>query len=321
MADNRTRKVELAITVAAVPKDSIDFWLGGVIVFGMVVGALVGGVASATILATAPGFTAAVQKTPMVIGWTVLIAAEGAVSWAGAFPSVTAWWVSTKAAEGRNRKWLPLTLAAIVGVIVFAFVVEPRVFPLDVPWPLGESHYTRVGVMSFFVLIPPFLALAGMWSSAIAAFELSFDKFDGKKKDVDVVATFVELRERVQSLLWYLGVVIGGAMLATGALRKSMLDVGMTEKQYPSTLVLVYGAFFTLLLIISYVPAYLLLQRGGKRLVYRLADGENVLAWNDQRQKLATLLVPTTGIGDTLKSTVAIFSPIVAGFLTLALPK
>ncbi|NVB82622.1 MAG: hypothetical protein HOV81_29850 [Kofleriaceae bacterium] len=321
MADIQTRKVQLAVSAAAVPKDSIDYWLGGFIVFGMVVGALVGGIVSAVILATAPGFTAAVQKTPLVIGWTVLIAAEGAVSWAGVLPAVSAWWVSTKAAERRNRKWLPMTLAAIVGAIALTFVLEPRVFPLHVPWPLGESHYARVGIMSFFVMIPPFLALAGMWSSAIAGFELSFDKFDDKKKDVDVVATFVELRERVQSLLWYLGVVIGGAMLATGALRQSMLDTGMTKEQYPSTLVLVYGAFFTLLLIISYVPAYLLLQRGGKRLVYRLADGDNVLAWNDQRQKLATMLVPTGTIGDTLKSTIAIFSPVVAGFLSLAFPK
>ena len=166
------RKWALTIDAAAIPRDSIDFWLGGLVIFGVVRGALLGGGLCAYVLASSPEFGAAVHKAPLVLGWTVLIAAEGAISWAGILPSVTAWWVSTKTSERRNRKWLPMTLIAVVGAIVLAVVQEPTVFPLDVVWPLGASHHPRIAITSAWILIPPFIALGGMWSSEVAGFEL-----------------------------------------------------------------------------------------------------------------------------------------------------
>ncbi len=295
-----------------------DVWLDGVMIFAMVAGSLAGGVACALIITSSSHFSAAVAKAPMFLGWITLIAGEGALAWAGFWPSLSSCLTSGKVVSRRNIKWIAATLGVVGVVVATSFALEPRAFPLDVEWPLLDEYHRRIAVMSWIVMIPPFVAIVAMWFTAVQAKEVASEK---AKPSSDDVAEYLALADRLQSLLWFVGVVIGGAVLATGVLRRAMLDGDFaTEKNYPAALVLAYGAFFTLVLVISYVPPYLLVRHAGKQLVGKLIPaGDDVIKSQEDRQKLAALLGLDIGLHDSLKNSIAILAPIVAGFASMAL--
>src|SRR5918996_2116660 len=59
------------------------------------------------------------------------------------------------------------------------------------------------------------------------------------------------------------GAVIGLAVLAAGALRKATVPEFVADRAFPQEGILLYGAFFTALLLLVYVPAHLALKRLG----------------------------------------------------------
>jgi hypothetical protein len=310
-------------------KSPFDYWLSGFAVFCMVLGALIGGAVAAMVLELGSSLPEAIKASPLFLAWTTLITAEGAISWAGAMPAAAAAWYAGKAirradvkdAPARNFKWIALTVLAIFAVLTAAVLFEPRATPLDVHWPLGEEHRTRVALMTGFVLLPPLVAVVAMWLLAICAVYESRRSVEKKT----LVTTHLELRGRVQGLLWYLGVVIGGGVLATGTLRHAMLEAGYaTDKHFPQSLVLAYGAFFTLLLVICYVPTHLMVEHAGKRILDAVLPDEpaaTILDWQKSRKELLQLLHLDTALQDSLKNTIAILAPILAGLASMALPK
>lgn len=211
-------------------------------------------------------------------------------------------------------------------------------------------------MLSAIICIPPTLAVVAMWLTAAATLESPTavatkppaaavvvvvalpPMTEPAESEVDAVAGYLERRERLQSLLWFVGIVVGCVVLSTGVLRQTMLDgKGATSESYPSSLVLAYGAFFTLVVIVSYVPAFVFMRIAGHRilsvlLASRLADKREVEAndpskktpdlavWRDERKQLIELLGLDVGLHTTLKDTTAILAPLAAGFASMALP-
>src|SRR5262249_39775915 len=154
------------------------------------------------------------------------------------------------------------------------------------------------------------IAIVAMWLLAIRADYAARESC----KATQGIVVHVELRDRIQALLWYVGVVIGGGVLATGMLRHAMIDAGYaTEKTFPSSLLLGYGTFFTLLLVISYVPAHLLMPPAGRRVLETVlaeVPAATILEWRKHRAEWLGVLGLDTPIQDALKNTIAILAPI-----------
>jgi hypothetical protein len=313
-------------------EDELDEWLGGFVVFITVLAAMFGAALCIACVVwpyepdgTPFWFLGVVWQSPLMLAWALLIATTGALSWAGMFAGVracaSAW---KRIPERQHRRWL----AATIGLLVLALFGMPTVaslYPLKVSWPLGDYHSTRIGVISLAVLLPALTAIAGMWFTAVAASD-SLDK--PKLQPQFEIALFLELSRRVQSLLWFVGIVIGCAVLSTGTLRKAMIAGGWaSDNKFPAELVLAYGAYYTLLLIISYLGPYVLVRRAGERLVDHLAgsaagtrDEAAAVAWQEQRDKLAKTLKLSNTLQESLVGALAILGPIVGGLLSLALP-
>jgi len=319
-------------------KSPLDYWLSGFAVFCMVVGALFGGVIVALTIGWSSPLGHAINQSPLFLGWAILLVAEGAVAWAGAIQAGAAAWYAGKMIRGadvadaptRNFIWITSTCAAVLVVLVGVWLFGPRATLLKVHWPLGDAQTRPAGVTAF-ILLPPITAIVAMWLLAIGAVYESGKRVDGSPQRVQALITaHLERHDRVQGLLWYIGVVIGGGVLATGMLRYAMLNATYADatyaddKTFPSSLVLAYGAFFTLLVVVCYVPAHLLVQHAGKR-VLEIAlpktPAATILDWKKTRAEMLGLLRLDAPLQDTLKNTIAILAPILASLASIAFPK
>jgi len=74
---------------------------------------------------------------------------------------------------------------------------------------------------------------------------------------------FLRLREHLRRLLAVQGVILGGGILATGALRNAIL-ANHPSARFPQESVLVYGAFLSGLMFLVYVPTYARLLNVGR---------------------------------------------------------
>ena len=318
--------------------------------------AFAAGAACTLIVTTSSHFGTAVARAPLVYAWVTMLAAQGAIAWAGLAPTAWLTLATWRTVSKTTRGLLVATAGVLVALLTIYSVLEPRAGALPhVQWPLEDEQTSRVAMLSAIICIPPTLAVVAMWltaavtlesptavtatklPAAAAAVELP-PRPEPVEPEVDAVARYLGCRERLHSLLWFVGIVVGCVVLSTGVLRQTMLDAkGATSESYPSSLVLAYGAFFTLVLLVSYVPAFVLMRIAGHRilsvlLASRLADKRAVEAsdpskktpdlavWSGERKQLIELLGLDIGLDTTLKNTVAILAPLAAGFASMALP-
>lgn len=314
------------------PLDELDEWLGGFVLFAAVFAAVFG--AGLCILCvvwpwegdgTLFHFLSAVWRSPLMLAWALLIATTGALSWAGLAAGARACRSAWKRIElPKHKLWVAGTTVLLI-LALFGMPTVASQYPLLVEWPLGDYHSARIGVISVVVMVPALTAIVGMWLTAVAI----FDAIDlGKDTPQYKVALYLEFSRRVQSMLWFVGIVIGCAVLSTGTLRQAMIAGGWAkDNKFPAELVLAYAAYYTLLLIISYLGPYVLVRRAGERLVNDLAGSKDIkaieadaVAWQEQRDKLAKTLRLSNTLQESLVGALAILGPIVGGLLSLALP-
>lgn len=189
------------------------------------------------------------------------------------------------------------------------------------------------------------LSLVGIGVALIGVAELAFVKFAlehspperGKAKDIE---RYLELHTLLQRVLAIEGAIIGAAVLATGGLRNAVVAYHgfFTQDQlqppgsfplqpptsFPREYVLMYGAFFTLLLAMLYVPVYLRLVEVGRRNVEAACTSEEPAseAWlpaYEKRKKLEELLQLEMATGASFRAGVAILTPLGGALVALLL--
>lgn len=192
--------------------------------------------------------------TPGFALWLLILAGEAAV-WVGA-----AWLVvttlSSRVRDLRRLRALPRgTAAAIVGstvmlaLAVTVLVYGPRYrifygFNLGhVPggrnerdWPLTYHNFKLVSFVGIGVLIG-FLAIAGMWLATVGLNDLALRA----RARASHIRRFVALRSELTQMLTVAGVLIGFAILATGALRTAVLATNDEPFYRPTTVTCLIG--------------------------------------------------------------------------------
>jgi hypothetical protein len=126
----------------------------------------------------------------------------------------------------------------------------------------------------------------------------------------------------------HLGVILGAAIGSTAAFRNAVvaskgLSGAAAEREFPIEYVLLYGAFFSLLLASFYVPTYLRLQLLARDVIARaIPVRQDTKDWEDhleRRQKLETVLKLDTGVMSSLTAGAAILAPLATSLVGLLL--
>jgi uncharacterized membrane protein YagU involved in acid resistance len=216
-------------------------------------------------------------------------------------------------------------MVALAAALLLILVVFP-VFSLaaKIPWPLwGQQLKTRALTIIGGVLVGvPALSGIGLVQQQVRRRET--EPID----DEDVRAA-LEARAQMLRFLSMAGAVIGLAVLAAGALRQATVPKFVLERDFPQEGILLYGAFFTGLLLLVYVPAHQALKRLGLRIrdhYFPLSlmpdpDADSFKGWLDRRTTLETLLQLNVTPTQQLQASLFILAPLLSSVITSLVPR
>ncbi|WP_161965169.1 hypothetical protein [Ornithinimicrobium cerasi] len=225
-------------------------------------------------------------------------------------------------APSRRLMVLPFLITAALAVLIVSRLGTQR--PDSPLW----AHHPKMAFLTLF-------AAVGVGLPALHAIALVQDRVRRHSPDKLTQADLrvaVVARDYIKRYLGIAGAVIGLAVLAAGALRRAVLlfdPGGGSIRAAPAEAVLLYGAFFTALLLVVYVPAHLTLQR----LCVDLREFHFPVAgmpapttsefkeWMDGRARIDTLTQAQVSPLQQLQSSLFILAPLLSGVLGAFLPK
>jgi len=187
-------------------------------------------------------------------------------------------------------------------------------------WYLGLSVYATL-----------ILAGIGMLSVSYAAKHLHLISRDAQSDDL--FNQYISLKENAFRLLAVFVINITLYPLTIRAKLNAISTLCAPDKyvrldMYKDNpkVYLAYGAFFSLLLLLTYVPAYICLHDAGKKLCNVLLPMPSIQTpewdtWYEKRQKVEGILGVNKSLTETLLTTVTILIPFITGVYTFLTSK
>jgi hypothetical protein len=176
---------------------------------------------------------------------------------------------------------------------------------------------TRMAVLYIVVLLfasAPALGI-GLIRVRLSTWVLENRQASANEWIKDLIATRVNL----QRLLMAFTLSISGTVIATGALRNAMLAYD-PEAAFGTTFVYLYGAFFTALLAIAYIPTFLAWRDLADRVVGEVFlvphTGKPPQEWQTERKGLIELLKLDVGVGSQFTAAFGLLAPFASGVVT-----
>jgi hypothetical protein len=260
-----------------------------------------------------------VRTTGFVV-WAALIGAQTAY-WAVIAGPL---WVDLAAVwrQGKPGRAAMLTLAGALAVIVIALPLFSAA--ARVSWPLW-GHTTKIRALTIIGgLVAGIPALAGI---ALVQRQVG-ERATGQIGEDDVTA-YLQARSQIPRFLSVAGGVIGLAILAAGALRKATVPEFVADSHFPQEGILLYGAFFTGLLLLVYGPAHGALKHLGVRIrdhYFPLSEmpapnEDSFKGWLDRRTTLEALLQLNVTPSQQLQASIFILAPLLSAVITALVPK
>jgi hypothetical protein len=256
----------------------------------------------------------------------------GFAVWAASIGVQTAYWAVIAgplwvdlAAAWRQAQPGRSAMLTLAGALVLILIVFPS-FSLagQVSWPLwGQGMKTRaLTIIGGLVVGVPAL-------SGIVLVQRDVSGREAGQIGRDDVSAALQARSKILRFLSIAGVVIGLAVLAAGALRKATVPGFVADSDFPQEGILLYGAFFTGLLLLVYVPAHLALKRLGMQIrdhYFPLSqmpapDSDSFKGWLDKRTTLETLLQLNVTPSQQLQASLFILAPLISAVITSLVPK
>lgn len=196
-------------------------------------------------------------------------------------------------------------------LIMFSILLLIRHYPEGTK-PLICYQTEKVIILTLIGFIPFLLSLSGLYLAGAAAEQANPTSGDFATD----VRALMKISRDLQTFLIVTGLIIGAATISTGVLEKAM---NLRNPEYEPSVIyaLLYGAFGTSVIVLLYLPAYAALRDAGTRLCDSVlplpANANAVPDWLDNRQKLNSLFGLDKSALESLKTGIAILTPILAG--------
>lgn len=215
--------------------------------------------------------------------------------------------------------------AIITTVFVIALIFFPDIYghltsnlsapPLPYQWLKVIANITT-GTIA--IVVPIVLSLCFIYISIRRLEERRFI-------DLHVLQKYLHHRNLLSTLIFILGIYIGLGILSAAALRQLLLATGVrNQSDFPITVILLYGSYFTVLLAFFYIPIYIALLRFGHRLLnnfFPLPDPATN-QWKqlyEKRKDFEDFLELKTSVGQNIQAGLAVLAPLLSSIISALL--
>lgn len=256
----------------------------------------------------------------------------GFAIWAATIGAQTAFWVivaaplwADLASIWQRAKLGRLAAATLATVLVVILVVFPQFSAAsEIQWPLWGQHL-KTSVLT----ITGGLLVAVPALSGIALVQHRIRYRETEPIDDDDVRAAIEARTDMLRFLFLGGAAIGLAVLGSGTLHRATVPVFVDPDAFPQEAILLYGAFFTGLLVLVYVPAHLTLKRFGLKVrdhYFPLSEmpepgADAFKSWLDKRAALEELLQLHVSPAQQLQTSLFIIAPLLSAVISSVVPR
>ncbi len=184
-------------------------------------------------------------------------------------------------------------------------------------YPLPR-HKLKTGLLSYIGFVVALLIAIGILLVNIA---LRTTLEAGQAVEARIME-YVRLREYLIRILTILGVMTGLGTLAQVAKRNAILTLGggVCDVDFTSQRVLLYGLYFTVLIIMASIPTFFTLVTVGRKLCDDAlpmppVNSEPWCDWYKKRKSLEEFL--RLSMVETLRASVAVVAPLLGSFVSL----
>jgi hypothetical protein len=257
--------------------------------------------------------------------WLALICMQTSV-WAIFGSMIWVYWGEIKGRFAYSRS------EVITSIVVFLLICAVGVFAgksMFNPSPLPD-HYGRMMVLHVLGIAVMLMALTGVWlvHSALklkvlipgnpGAHELSAEHLRSLIQD------FIQLRGYNQKFLSILGIILGLAILSTGALRSATRAANPNAEWFSPHVIILYGLFGSAIVALAYAPTFLAFKDKGEYLLESFfpLPPDNSVSWDDwnkSRTVLENLLQLRLGSIKTFQVAATILSPLLVSMISVLL--
>jgi hypothetical protein len=251
-------------------------------------------------------------STPEFVIWLLLICSQTAFLAMAIGPMVTV--LQQLKTYSSIHKW-NLALSGIIITILFWIPSLVRVLYIsDIQWPIANQTL-RLSIIILIAYVPTLMATVGIWLIQVAFQSISH--FESG----DLIPKYLQHLKNMRGFLAILGIMVSLATLATASLRNALIAVDLTVvDKFPEALVWIYGAYYSVLLLLIYLPAYNAGLIAGEEILDRylllpLPIHEDWTSIYTKRTQLAEYLGLEESIGDSLHTLLPILAPLISGFI------
>jgi len=205
--------------------------------------------------------------------------------------------------------------AAAVPIVGFTLAASLR-SDLTYPLPHRQAKVIVLGMLGSAV------ALVGVALLAQVQFAFSHWSLGATKAGVE---SYLQLRAVLERVLGIEGAILGAAILAAGALRNVVVAWhNGDDSSFPPEYVLLWGAFFTLLMALLYAPIYHRIQETGWRMVEAVCPAQEPTSatWAgayEKRKQVEEMLRLGVGPTASFRAGVAIAAPLLSSIVGVLL--
>ncbi|UNO43119.1 PT domain-containing protein [Streptomyces sp. MST-110588] len=259
--------------------------------------------------------------------WSALVGASialyAAVAWAMTY-AIRERWRHPADRPRPTALAILLTGTAILAVAVFTIL---RFFTRSgsTPVPLDGVRW-RMPLLLGLGMLAALPGAVGLWDIQAKLLRLSarIPKEPGTPPPPDALRELDRAWRDAMRFLTGGSLIISTAVVDVGALRNALLAYGIPEQRFPASSVLLYGAFFSVMFALVFLPVVLLWRSVAARLLAAAVgipepDGLND-EWLARRGRLMTFLHLDLSLMKVLKPALGILAPLVTGALSLFLP-
>jgi hypothetical protein len=260
------------------------------------------------------------------------VESSGFVPWAAVIAAQAAFWLVVTVplwrevvhAYKRARPSATIWIIPAVFILLLALLAW-RSPARELNWPLA-GHHVKVWILTG-------AAAVGVGVPAIFGICIVQDhvrRHTPGALDVSDIRLAVHARAQTRRFLGLAGAAVGLAVLASGALQRAVVPEFIEDETlFPASAVLLYGAFFTAILTLVYVPAHLSLRRlcaDLREMWYPMTSMPNPTddafgAWLEGRKRIDGLTQVDLTISQQLQTAIFVFTPLISGILGSLVPK